>query len=340
MTKPSQSANPLVGLSDRGAPPPGGEATGRGATVAGAPEQTDAGDRRGRIPSDASPGEPRAVAYLYILPGFLMFAVFVLGPLGHTVWLSLFDWDGVTIGQYVGLDNYSALFRDSEFWGAFLHSLVLVFFFAVVPVSIGLMLAAAMSRAPIRGLTTFRTALFLPQVVSTVVVGVIWRWVYDADGPLNAVLSGLGFGTRAWLGDFTWALAAVGLIGAWVTTGFCVVLFMAGVQKIPDALYDAARVDGAGPIREFFAVTLPGLRNEIAVALTLTVLLALRGFDLIFVTTGGGPGDTTNVPALLMYSRAFTNGDVGSACAIGVVLAGMIFSLAVLITRIAERDRS
>jgi raffinose/stachyose/melibiose transport system permease protein len=116
------------------------------------------------------------------------------------------------------------------------------------------------------------------------------------------------------------------------------VLFTAGVQKIPQSLYDAARMDGAGPVREFLAVTLPGLRNEIAVALTLTTIQALRSFDLVYVTTGAGPGSATSVPAYEVYNRAFRAGDVGTAAAIGVCVAAVILVLTLLINRIAERE--
>jgi raffinose/stachyose/melibiose transport system permease protein len=115
------------------------------------------------------------------------------------------------------------------------------------------------------------------------------------------------------------------------------VLFMAGVQKIPVSLYDAARVDGAGPVHEFFAVTLPGLRNEIAVALTLTTIQALRNFDLVYITTSGGPGDSTTVPAYEVYQRAFHGGKAGSAAAVGICLVAVIFLFAFAINRIAER---
>ena len=126
------------------------------------------------------------------------------------------------------------------------------------------------------------------------------------------------------------------MIGAWVTTGLCLVLFMAGVQRIPLSRYEAARVDGAGPVHEFFAVTLPGLRNELAVAMSLTVITALRAFDIIFVTTKGGPGSQTTVPSLLIYQRAFVTGQVGSAAAIGAIMAVIILVLAVVITRVVE----
>jgi len=118
------------------------------------------------------------------------------------------------------------------------------------------------------------------------------------------------------------------------------VLFLAGIQKIPLSLYEAARVDGAGPVREFFAVTLPGLRSELAVALTLTTIMALRSFDLVYVATNGGPGSSTTVPGVLVYRNAFSNGAVGLAAAVAVVLTLIIFAVAFVITKVVDRDLS
>ncbi len=268
------------------------------------------------------PGEPRRVAYLYLLPALALFGLFVLAPLAHAGWISLFAWDGVTEGEWVGLDNYEAVVSEPVLRRAFLHSAVLLFFYAVLPVVIGLALAAAASRTRVYGLAALRTILFLPQVIALVVVAITWRLIYQPTG---------------WLGDFDLALPAVGLIGTWVAYGLCFVLFMAGVQRIPRSLYDAARVDGAGPVREFFAVTLPALRGEIAVALTLLVIAALRNFDIVYLTTGGGPGNATVVPALEVYERAFETGAVGSAAAVGVCLAAVIFALSVGINQLADR---
>jgi raffinose/stachyose/melibiose transport system permease protein len=266
--------------------------------------------------------------------------LFVLAPLGHSGWLSLFEWDGITEGEWIGLDNYGDVVSDPDLRAAFAHSIVLLAFYAVVPVAVGLVLAAAMSRSRVRGLAAFRTVLFVPQVVALVVVAVMWRMIYDpGDGLLNDGLRTVGLGGLAqnWLGDFDLALPSVGLIGTWVMYGLAMVLLVAGVQKIPISLYDAARVDGAGPVREFFAVTLPGLRNEIAVALTLTTIAGLRNFDLVYITTGGGPGNETTVPAYEVWARAFDTGEVGSAAAAGITLAAVIFVFVFLINRIAER---
>jgi len=146
-----------------------------------------------------------------------------------------------------------------------------------------------------------------------------------------------GMQGKSWLGDYSLALPAVGVVGTYVYFGLAMVLLTAGVQKIPTSLYDAARVDGAGAFREFLAVTLPALRGEIAVALTLTTIYALRNFDLVYNTTHGGPGDATTVPAFQVFSRAFESGQVGSAAAVGITLTAIIFVISLAINRFSER---
>ena len=276
------------------------------------------------------------MGYLYIAPALVVYAAFLLFPLIRAVQLSFYEWDGLTLGIWVGLRNYADIVADPALRAAFGHAAVLVVFFAVIPTAVGLVLAAVVARARVRGLAFFRTVIFLPQVVAMVVVAVTWRQIYAPDGPLNDALRFIGLGdlARGWLGDFDLALPAVGLVGTWVSIGLCFVLFLAGTGKIPRELYDAARVDGAGPIREFTSVTLPALRNELVVALTLTVIAALRTFDLVYVTTGGGPGNATTVPSYEVYRRAFELGEVGSAAAIGVTLTVVILLLNLVIARI------
>jgi raffinose/stachyose/melibiose transport system permease protein len=290
----------------------------------------------------APPGEPRRIGYLFVLPALAVYAAFVLWPLGRTIWLSLHEWDGLLPKTWVGLDNYREIVESGPLRSAFGHALVLIVFYSLIPVTLGLVLVGALSRARVRGQAAFRTVLFLPLVIPMVVVAVTWRMIYEpSNGSLNELLRAIGLDslTRAWLGDFTLALPAVGIVGTWVMSGLALVLFMAGVQRIPQSLYDAARVDGAGPVREFFAVTLPNLRGEIAVALTLTTIAALRNFDLVYLTTQGGPGDATSVPAFQVYNRAFLIGEIGSAAAVGFSLACVIFAISFLITRIGEPRR-
>jgi raffinose/stachyose/melibiose transport system permease protein len=289
------------------------------------------------IPRGA-PGEPRRVGFLYLLPAVALFLAFVVLPLVDSLWLSLFKWDGVTARQWTGLGNYKQLIHDPTVGHALKNAAVLVLFFAVLPLAVGLLVASSLARVVVRASGVVQAALFLPQVVAPVVIGVSWRWIFDENGPLNAVLRAVGLDSvaRAWLGDFSWALPSVGLIGTWSMLGLCMLLFMSGVQKIPPSLYDAARTDGAGPFRELVLVTIPGLRNELAVAATLTVIVALRVFDLVFVTTQGGPGTSTITPSFLIYQRAFFTGQVGYAAAIATVLTGLVFAVAFTISRFSE----
>ena len=282
------------------------------------------------------------MAYLYLAPAFFFYLLFAFGPLLYTAWLSFFRWDGLTVGTWVGLDNYKTVLSDPAIRASFVHSFELIFFYAVLPVVLGLLLASLIAHSRVRGVTFFRAVLFLPQTIATVVVAIAWTWVYAPDGPLNEALRAVGLGSlaRGWLGDFTFALPALGLVGTWVMFGLCLVLFLAGIQKIPLSLYEAARVDGAGRLREFFAVTLPGLRGELAVALTLTTIMALRTFDLIYVSTSGGPGTSTTVPSYLVYQNAFATGRVGLAACMAVVLTLLIFVVAFGITRIVDRDQT
>ncbi|MBP2472821.1 raffinose/stachyose/melibiose transport system permease protein [Crossiella equi] len=285
-------------------------------------------------------GEPRRVGYLYVLPALAVYTAFLLFPLLHSAWISLFDWDGLTLGRWAGFDNYLDLVADTGLRAAFGHAVVLVVFFAVIPVCLGLVLAAALHRSRVRGLGFFRTAVFLPQVVAMVVVAVAWQQILAPDGPLNSALRALGLSAPNWLGEEGTALLAVGLVGTWVQTGLAVVLFLAGIGRVPGDLYEAARLDGAGVLREFRAVTLPALRPDIGVALTLTVIASLRTFDLVYVMTPlGGPGESTTVPAYEIYHRAFQTGQVGSAAAIGITLTALVFALSLVILRLAGGRR-
>jgi raffinose/stachyose/melibiose transport system permease protein len=279
--------------------------------------------------------------YAYVLPALVAYLVLAFVPLVHTGWVSLHEWDGIADPVWVGVDNYREIVEDPVIRGTFLNVLFLIVFHSLLPVAIGLFLASLMTRIVLRGIAFFRVVLFLPYTISLVVVAIAWQWIYAPQGPANSVLDGIGLDSlsRAWLGDFTFALPAVGLAATWVTFGFPLVLFLAGITKIPQSLYDAARIDGAGPLREFFAVTLPALRNELAIALGFTIITTLRSFALVYVMTQGGPGEETRVPAIEIYERAFVQFQAGSAAAIGITLTIMIFIVTIGITFFFERER-
>ena len=298
--------------------------------------------RRGRQRAcrrSSVPGGKARSAYLYLLPGLLLVGLFVVIPLAHTIWISFFRWDGLTAARWTGLANYQQVFTNPLLRSAFGHSLVLIVFYSLLPICVALGLTALLGRRPVRFMTAYRAVLFFPQAVALVVSGIAWQWMYEQSGVVNQVLRFFGASAQtAWLGSFTWALPAIGLIGTWLVSGLCLVLFLAGVQKINPEYYEAAQIDGASEWKIFRHITLPGLRAEIAVALTLTIVAALKSFDLVYVLTNGygGPGNTPMVPGLAIYELAFNDQQVGLAASLGVVLAGLIFAVVAVVSRLSR----
>ena len=289
------------------------------------------------------PGESRWKGLLYLLPALLIYLLFTFIPILETFRASFYDWNGFSeTRSFIGLGNYISLFSDSLFLKAITNNLVFIIFYSIIPILIGLMLSALLTGQPIPGFSFFRTLYFLPQVISMVVVGVIWRWMFNpVSGPINQFLSLIGLGQlrQAWLGSFEYALPAVGSIGTWVQYGFCMVLFLAGIQRIPLEYYEAASLDGANAFKQFVYITVPGLKSEIGVAMITTMIAALRVFDLIYSTTRGGPGDSTLVTGFLIYRSAILNNRIGYGAAIAMVLTLIILALSFLIRRLMSEKQ-
>ncbi len=266
-------------------------------------------------------------ALLFAAPAFLMYAIFVLVPLGMSVFYSLQRWDGIGKMRFVGLNNYLIVLTDSDLLQVIGNAFLLVMWFTLIPVLLGLAVAAVI-REHMDGPfgTATRTILFLPQVIPLVAAGIAWSWMFANTGLVNQALRGIGLEAwaRGWLGDFTFALPAVGIIGAWVLLGLCTMLLVTGITKIDPSLYEAARLDGAGPWAEFFNITLPGLRQELGVCVTVTVIAALASFDIVYIATGGGPGIQTTVPGLEIYRLAFAHRQVGLASALAIFLMVLV----------------
>jgi raffinose/stachyose/melibiose transport system permease protein len=263
------------------------------------------------------------IGWLFVLPALVMYALFVLQPLILTIHYSFYKWNGVGPKTWVGWKNYVTIFQVPDLIGTISNAFWLVIWFSFIPVGLGLIVASVMHRVATGQLGAIaRTVLFLPQVIALVAAGIIWGWLLSLPGLINQTLKAIGLGTitRAWLGDFDWALPAVGLIGIWVLLGFCTVLLLTGITKIDPALYESARIDGAGWFKEFFTITIPLLRYEIGVCLTVTVIAALAAFDIVYVTTAGGPGNSTAVPGIQIYILAFTQRAIGLASALAVML--------------------
>jgi len=281
------------------------------------------------------------VGWLFVLPALLMYAVFVLLPLLLTIQYSFFRWNGVGPATWVGLKNYLTIFQVPDLLGTIFNAFWLVVWFSFIPVGLGLVVASVIQRVATGRLGAIaRTVLFLPQVIPLVAAGIIWGWLLSLSGLVNQILNAVGLGAiaRAWLGDFDWALPSVGLIGIWVLLGFCTVLLLTGMTKINPALYESARIDGAGWFREFVSITVPLLRYEIGVCLTVTVIAALAAFDIVYVATAGGPGNATAVPGIQIYILAFTQRQVGLASALAVLLMLMVIIIIIPIQRLSRAE--
>ncbi|GIH28383.1 sugar ABC transporter permease [Acrocarpospora phusangensis] len=285
---------------------------------------------------------PSWVGWLFVLPAFAFYAVFVLQPLALTVQYSLYRWDGIGASTWAGTQNYLKVFTDPDLFASIVNAFKLIVFFSAIPVVLGLAIASTIRRiAASRLALVARTVIFLPQVIPLVAAGITWSWLLSSNGLINQLMSYVGLDgvIRAWLGDFSTALPAVGVIGAWVLLGLCTLLLLAGMSKIDPALYEAARLDGAGSFREFFSITLPSLRQEIGVCVTVTVIAALASFDIVYIATQGGPGNSTMVPGLEIYYLAFSERQVGLASALAVILTVLVIACALPIQWLT-RDRT
>lgn len=281
--------------------------------------------------------------YLYILPGVALLVLFIAYPLVRAGIYSFDTWDGVGSAHFVGVFNWVQIYENPVERGSLVNAGILFVFFAIVPVIVGLAVVSLLARfRNHRGMAIFRVIFFLPQVVVTVVIAIVWTWILSpsGSGSINGILHDIHLGPAvgpAWLGDFSTALLFIGLIGLWTQFGLCFVLFLSGIQRIPTELYDAARIDGAGLVREFARVTVPMLRREIGAAITISVVASLQSFPLIYQATDGGPGNATQTPGLLVYKSAFQLGQVGAASALGIALAVITFALTFAVRAVLER---
>jgi len=288
----------------------------------------------------------RLQGYLFIIPAFVLYATFFLWPLVQLVQLSLTDWDGLSPKHFIGLGNYRLLLFDDEvFWKAFGHNVLWLLAAEVLPVALGLVLAILLARSPMRGRAFFRALYFAPQVLSSVIVAVIWRWIYNpTSGALNTFLRAIGLGSlqRGWLGDSLLAFPALFIAYTWVGYGFTMVIFLAALQDIDETLFDAAKVDGANWLQQFRHVLVPSIRGPLTTVLLITAIGSFQVFDLVFILTRGGPGFATQVLAMYMYQNAFPFSRVGYGATIAVTLGViiLIFSLIFLRVRNALREEA
>lgn len=280
------------------------------------------------------------IGYSFIFFPFLVYAIFVLYPVLGTLQLSFTNWDGFErVRHFVGMANYVRMWKDPFFLKSLYHNLIWILIGTSLPIAIGLPLAVILWSG-VKGFQAFRTIYFMPLVLSSVVVGIIWGWIYNpVFGIANEFLRMIGLSSliRAWLGDTSTALPALIIAAAWQYYGFCVIIFLAGLQNVDISLIDAAKIDGASSLQRFFYVIVPQMRNVLTMIILYTLIGGFKVFDLVFVTTQGGPAGATELLATYLFKQAFQLNYVGYAAAMAIFLAFLVIAVSVLFIRLRER---
>lgn len=278
---------------------------------------------------------PWPVILLFLLPALLLYGLFVIYPIAQSLRFSAYDWNGLTpLTDWVGLQNFRDAFADPVFVQALSHNFIIIGLSLILQIPFAIALALLLSRK-LKGRGLFRTMFFAPFILSEVVTGVVWRQILRPDGLFDVILGSIGAEglTREWLADPDIALYSVFFVLSWKYFGFHMVLVMAGLQTIPDELEEAASIDGATWWQGFRYVTLPLLGPTIRVSVFLSIIGALQQFDLVWVTTEGGPINSTATMATYLVDSAFRKGQFGYASAVSVI----VFALSLIVALFYQR---
>jgi raffinose/stachyose/melibiose transport system permease protein len=276
-------------------------------------------------------GERRGVPWWWILPGLLLIVALQYAPVVSGLWYSLTDYNGIGQAHYVGLDNFRRILHDDTAKSSIAHTLELAVAFVVLVNAIGLAFALALHRT-LKARNFVRALIFAPVILTPLATSYIWGFVFQLDGPLNAVLGTVGLDSleRAWLGDPTWALWCILAVLVWQNTGVAMVIYLAGLESIPDELDEAAAVDGASTWFRLRRVTLPLLAPALTINVTLALIQGLRAFDQVLALTNGGPVSSTETLATQVWKQTFSNGQFGYGAALALVLTVLVASAALL----------
>lgn len=282
--------------------------------------------------------ERRLAGYFFVLPSLLFLGVFVVYPILSAFYLSLHRYTLLEAPVWNGLTNYGLLVDDSRFFKALGNTLL----FALMTVPVGTvisLLLAVLINLPLRGIVFFRTAYYLPVVTSFVAVSFIWLWIYEPQfGVLNRLLETLGLPTSAWLRDPNTALLSIAILSIWKNAGYNMIIFLAGLQGIPEYLYEAAEIDGAGPVQRFWHITVPMLSPTTFFVFIVYFIGALQMFVQAWILTQGGPLDSTLTVVYLIYQNGFEFLKMGYAAAMSVILFVFITLITYINTRIVRYD--
>jgi raffinose/stachyose/melibiose transport system permease protein len=304
--------------------------------------------RKKRDLSGGSAGVPavrRQQAYyavLFIAPGLLIYLVFMIYPFLNTIYLSFTNWDGITANKdWVGLSNYARIFGEEAALKAFVNNIVWVILGTISPVVLGLF-EALLVWSGVRGSLAFRTLFFLPFVLPLVVVGIVWQWIYHPlFGIVNKVLDGVGLEglSRGWLADPHTALYAVLIAAIWGQTGFCFLVLHASLQNVDVSTVEAAMIDGANWFQRARSVIIPQIAPQLTMVTAVTLIGGFAVFDIIYVMTGGGPGNASQVLATYTVKTAFEQNLAGYGSALAMLITVLSLVSAVVFVRLRERQR-
>jgi multiple sugar transport system permease protein len=277
-------------------------------------------------------------AWTFLAPALLFLSVFLIGPIAYLFYLSftsgIFTQSGVRL---IGLNNYWRLVTNPDFWQVIQNTIYFTTATVIPSLVIPLGLAVLLNRSfAWRG--ALRTAYFIPSITSLVAVGLGWRWLFQTDGPVNNLLSAIGLNPIPWLSSTVWAMPVIILLSVWKQLGFNMVVFLAGLQAIPVNRYEAAELDGANAWQQFWYITLPGLRPTLVFATITTAIFTLRSFEQVYVITGGGPLNSTNLLVYYIYEQAFSQFDFGYAAAAATFLMAIAFILVYVQLRVWGED--
>lgn len=294
-----------------------------------------------RTPKNPSPWRRHAWAgRLFVAPNMVAVAVFMLFPLGFSLYMSFQRWDVFTPPKFVGLKNFTDLFSSDPLFLIAIRNTVIFTLGSVVPtVAISLAVAGVLNQK-VRGIGIFRTIVFLPLAISSVVMAVVWQFVFNTDnGLLNIMLGWVGLGPVPWLVEPRWAMASLCIVSVWRSVPFATVVLLAAMQGVPETVYEAARIDGAGEIRQFFAITVPLIRGSISFVVIISIIHAFHAFDMVYVLTGpsGGPESATYVLGIMLFQHAFSFLEFGYASALAWVMFAVLLVLTVVQLRVSHR---
>jgi multiple sugar transport system permease protein len=277
-------------------------------------------------------------AYLFIAPVLIFFGLFRVYPAVQTLLFSFFNVELVAHKQsWVGLKNSLLLLQDSSFLRAISNTFIYTFYIVLLAGFIGLVLASMFS-SKMKLVGLFKAVYFVPFITATVAAAVVWSYLYDPKfGLFNMLLKLVGLPARHWLTSSKEALSSIIIFSIWKTLGYNMVLFVAGLQNIPDTFYEAATIDGAGPLTKFFRLTVPLLAPTIIFVVIYNTILALKVFDQVFVLTAGGPAEATTVVVLQIYNQAFVHYRFGYASAMAFVLFVITIIVTILQHRVSRR---